>query len=64
MHVPQERLGPGPGGERVGGGRWGPRVPLAWPQRRGRGASALGRLYIVWLLYGNDYDVAVPSVVV
>lgn len=25
-------------------------------------ARCSGLLYIVWLLYGNDYDVAVPSV--
>lgn len=41
-----------------------PRLSCPWPAP-GRGAAGpllSGLLYIVWLLYGNDYDVAVPPV--
>lgn len=40
----------------------GPSCPWPAPGRGAAGPLLSGLLYIVWLLYGNDYDVAVPPV--
>lgn len=60
----------GPAAAQAEGCEWAqlPKVGRVWGARRAaRGRGAAGPLLsallsVVWLLYGNDHDVAVPSV--